>query len=240
MADCPLLIAHRGASARAPENTLASILAAIDMGAACIEFDVRATRDGHLVLFHDAKLDRITGHAGAVESLDLAALDALDAGRWFADGRFAGQRMPKLREAIALCRDNHVTPLIEHKTGQPELYAAILRELNVERQVILQSFDWPFLAQLRRISPQTPIGALGQGAISPDAVARLHALTPDMVAWKHTDLAPTDLTALRGAAANSPRLAVWTVNDPVVAKAWTDAGIDAIITDTPDMLFASQ
>jgi glycerophosphoryl diester phosphodiesterase len=97
------IIAHRGSSVDRPENTLASTLRAIEAGATAVEVDVRTTRDGHLVLSHDATLDRTTDGTGPIGEKTLEEIRRLDAGSWF-DKRYAAERMPTLNEVLAICR----------------------------------------------------------------------------------------------------------------------------------------
>ncbi len=104
MADRPAVVAHRGASAYAPENTLAAFERSLALGIADLEFDVRATRDGVPVVIHDQMVDRTTDGAGPVSELTLAELKRLDAGSWFRS-EFAGEQVPTLEEVFALLRD---------------------------------------------------------------------------------------------------------------------------------------
>src|SRR5436309_263912 len=97
----PFIVAHRGASALAPENTLAAFRRALEAGAPAVECDVHLTADGAPIVIHDARVDRTTNGTGEVASLTLAALRALDAGGWF-DPRFAGERLPTLEETLAI------------------------------------------------------------------------------------------------------------------------------------------
>lgn len=97
------IIAHRGSSADRPENTLASTLRAIEAGATAVEVDVRTTRDGYLVLSHDATLDRTTDGTGPIGEKTLEEIRRLDAGSWF-DKRYAAERMPTLEEVLAVSR----------------------------------------------------------------------------------------------------------------------------------------
>src|SRR5690606_40107102 len=100
----PLRVAHRGARAEGPENTLAAIRLALEKGADGFELDVHRTRDGHLVVCHDETVDRTTDGTGAIGAMTLAELKRLDAGRWF-DERFAGERIPTLDEVWALAEE---------------------------------------------------------------------------------------------------------------------------------------
>ncbi len=108
------VVGHRGASAHAPENTLASLRRAWELGAAWVEFDVKLTRDGVPILMHDAKLKRTTNGSGLVASLDYAAIARLDAGAWF-PGAFAGERIPTLDEAVALLQELGLAANVEIK-----------------------------------------------------------------------------------------------------------------------------
>lgn len=229
----PLVIAHRGASAIAPENTAAAIREALRLGAKVIEFDVRATRDGELVLFHDKELDRLALRPGAIESLDWATVKTLDVGKWFTKGSFAGEPVPRFEEAVKQCLEGGAIPLIEHKTGDAAAYARVIRALEAADRVIVQSFDWKFLAAFRQEMPEVKIGALGSKELDAAKHSTLSGLRPDWVGWNHADLLETDLPRVRALGA---RLALWTVNDPDIATLWLKRGADAIITDVPDVI----
>lgn len=227
----PVVIAHRGASAVAPENTRVAIGEAIRMKAPVIEFDVRATSDGELVLFHDDDMERLVGRKGALESIPWNEFKSVDVGKWFGDGSFAGEKPIRLADAIRICLDGGAIPLIEHKTGPAVDYAEVLRELEVADRVIVQSFNWDFLTNLKKELPGLAMGALGSKNLSGEKLAELKALAPDWVGWKYQDLRSSDVGKIHEL---ESRIALWTVNDPAVAKAWVAAGVDAIITDVPD------
>jgi glycerophosphoryl diester phosphodiesterase len=227
----PLVIAHRGASAIAPENTASAIREALRLGAKVIEFDVRTTSDGELVLFHDKELDRLALRPGTIESLDWATVQTLDVGKWFTKGSFAGEPVPRFEEAVKLCLAGGAIPLIEHKTGDAGDYARVIRGLNAMDRVIVQSFDWKFLAEFRKAMPEVPIGALGGKEFDAAKRAELAALKPDWIGWNFKDLKESEVAFAHGLGA---KLALWTVNDPAIAKSWVERGADAIITDVPD------
>ncbi len=227
----PLVIAHRGASQVAPENTAASIREAIRLGAKVIEFDVRVTKDGELVLFHDDELDRVAGRPGTIEEIDWATVQGLDVGKWFTKGAFAGEKILRFDDAVKLCLEGGAIPLIEHKTGAAKDYAGVIRGLNAMDRVIVQSFDWEFLREFREAMPGVPIGALGSKELDAAKQAKLAALKPDWIGWNYKDLKEAELPLVHGLGA---KLALWTVNDAVIAKRWVELGADAIITDTPD------
>jgi glycerophosphoryl diester phosphodiesterase len=229
----PLVIAHRGASAIAPENTASSIREAIRLGAKVIEFDVRVTSDGELVLFHDKELDRVAGRPGTIEASAWEAVQTFDVGTWFTGGKFAGEKVLRFDDAITLCLEGGATPLIEHKTGSAKAYAAVIEKLGAGDKVIVQSFDWDFLTEFKEVMPGVLIGALGSKELSAVHLADLKTLSPDWVGWNFSDLKDSDLPSLHQLPAT---VVLWTVNDPAIATARIAAGIDGIITDVPDLI----
>lgn len=218
--DFPLIIAHRGASAHAPDNTIKAIELAVEAKADWIEFDVRVIADGSLILQHDGSVRVADGTNAKTAALTLEAARAIDVGE--------GERMPLLSEAIAACGE--VTPLIEHKTGSAEAYLKVIRDLGVEDQVIVQSFNWGFLRDLRQLAPQLPVGMLGSKPITPERLDEILELKPNLVGWKFSDLTEADIKALSDAKIET---AIYTVNDPAVATEMVELGVDAIITDRP-------
>lgn len=229
----PIVIAHRGASAVAPENTRSAIKAAIEMGAKVIEFDVRETSDGVLVLFHDADLKRFLGRKESIESLRWDEVKGLDVGGWFEGGAFAGETPILFETALRLCLEHGVTPLIEHKSGAPENYASVLEKLDVVDEVIVQSFSWTFLRGVAEVLPNLRIGALGTKKLDSKKVEQLLSLRPDWVGWKYSDLSSKAFFTLKE---KGFLVALWTVNDPKEAAKWMSQGVDGVITDYPDKM----
>src|SRR5512135_624414 len=141
-----MVVAHRGSSGSAPENTLAAFRMAIDAGVDMIELDVRMTRDYHLVVHHDRRLERTTNGRGLVWEKTLQELKFLDAGSWYAP-RFRGETIPTLREVMDML-PAHVGLNIEVKTdGDPrknqaleESCVLLIRERRFEKRTILSSF----------------------------------------------------------------------------------------------------
>jgi glycerophosphoryl diester phosphodiesterase len=153
----PLVSAHRGFSTKAPENTMPALRAAFDAGADLIEIDVRLTRDGTLVLMHDAGVDRTTDGKGAISQMTVEQVRKLDAGNWF-DSKFAGTRVPTLDEVLAWSR-GRVGLLIELK-NYPERKEVFVDELvttiiknDAEDFVVPASFDHPTLTEIHRRQP---------------------------------------------------------------------------------------
>ena len=122
------IIAHRGSSSDRPENTLAAIRRAIEVGATAVEVDVRTTRDGQLVLSHDATLDRTTDGQGEISIRTLSEIKQLDAGSWF-DERFRGERVPTLAEALAACRGK-IDVLLDLKQQGDDYAQAVANEVR--------------------------------------------------------------------------------------------------------------
>ena len=166
----PLFIAHRGYSARYPENTLAAFNGAIDAGAHMIELDVCLSKDRHLVVIHDETVDRTTNGTGAVKALTLDQLGRLDAGSWF-DPRFNTERLPTLAQVLDAVK-GHLLVNIEIK---PEAFEAdgpadaverqvlnLVREKNMLDEVLVSSFEWLMLDNLRKLEPGIALGLLSE------------------------------------------------------------------------------
>ena len=234
----PLIVAHRGASASHPENTLPAFSAGLDDGAAIVELDFRQARDGTLVCLHDQTIDRTTDGAArfgrdrvAVDTLSLAELDALDAGSWKGSA-FAGVRVPTLRQALQTIQPRGIT-MIEHKSGDAAALVELLRDGGWTEDVIVQSFDWEWLSELRRLAPTLTLGALGSNRLTADDLARLDALGVSLVHWEAEDLTLEDLRALE---ARGFLTCVYTVDDDLGLLGAIGAGLSAITTDVPARL----
>ncbi len=223
----PLAIAHRGNSIVAPENTVAACTAAAGV-AQLVEFDVRRCATGELVVIHDDTVDRTTDGTGSVASMSLAELQALDAGSWFSPD-FAGERIPTMAQALAAILPG-MTPLIERKTGPAAQYVSELQALGVEQEVILQSFDWVFLAEVHGLDPNIRLGALGSGALTPATLATIQAAGAETVAWAKNDVGPAEVALVHSA---ELELFVWTVNDTAETEWFIALGVDGIISDDP-------
>lgn len=230
--EAPLIIAHRGDSSKAPENTHAAISKAIEARADLVEFDVRVTADGALVLFHDETLSRFTKEKTPFASLGFEAARKLDVGSWFEPETkaFASERPPTLDEAIQACIDGETIALIERKTGSAEAYVESIRRLKAEKHVVMQAFDWKFLEEFRKLAPEISLGALGSKAIDSERLEILKRLKPDWVGWnqKYLDRSEIDRFHEMGF-----QVAVWTVNDLARLRQFAGWGVDALITDRP-------
>jgi glycerophosphoryl diester phosphodiesterase len=170
-----LVIAHRGNSSQAPENTLPAFQSALDAKADLVELDYYHSADGVPVVIHDKILDRTTnaedvlGQAKLlVDALPLADLRKLDVGVWFED-KFTGTKMPTLTEALDLIQTSSVT-LIERKAGDPAALIRLLEEKGLTDRVVVQAFDWEFVAECRRRSPRLALGTLSGKPANPEQI----------------------------------------------------------------------
>ena len=160
----PLVVAHRGASGYAPENTFASFALGLEQGADLLELDVHLSRDGEPVVIHDEALDRTTDGRGLVVEHTVAELRQFDAGAWFGP-QFAGQRIPTLDEVLAWAR-GRICLALEIKNA-PSFYpgieakiAALLDRHDMLRRTLVISFDHPALRRLGGLAPGLLTGAL--------------------------------------------------------------------------------
>ncbi|MBD7917828.1 glycerophosphodiester phosphodiesterase [Cellulomonas sp. Sa3CUA2] len=232
------VVAHRGSSWVAPQNTLAAFESAARAGADAIELDVQLTADGHVVVIHDDTLDATTSGSGRLDGTTLADVRALDAGSWFSPA-YAGQRVPLLEEVVdLLLRHPSVDLLCEVKgewtAEQAARVTGPLRDAGLASRVVVQSFSPGTVAALREADPDLRRGLLLEDV--PGDVLDVCAALDVVMANPH-GLAvlqdPSLVARLHGAGL---RVAVWTLNEPAHWAAAVDLGVDEIITDRPDHL----
>ncbi|QQL44362.1 glycerophosphodiester phosphodiesterase family protein [Sulfuriroseicoccus oceanibius] len=228
MRDETLIIAHRGASATAPENTMAAIYQALEDGAHWVEIDVQETADGEIVLFHDSDFKRVGRTALNIWDAQSSDLDQIEIGSWFAP-EFASETTPTLRQALEACR-NRAGVLIELKYyGHDEMLEQrvinIVEDLQMVDQVMIMSLQRPGIEKVRQLRPDWKIGLLSSVAVGD--LTRLDV----------------DFLGLNARAATKPLIErahragidvfVWTVNDPISMSSLTSRGADGLITDKP-------
>jgi len=230
-----LVIAHRGNSSVAPENTLPAFQAALDAKADLVELDYYHSADGQLVVIHDEILDRTTdaevvfGKTGlVVGGLPLVELQKLDAGSWF-DDKFVNTRLPTLVQALDLIQSASVT-LIERKGGDAAALVRLLEEKKLIEKVVVQAFDWKFVAECRRLSPTLALGTLSGKPANEEQIRAAAATGADLIVWDNEKIgrAQIDLIHQLGKKAWA-----YTVDKPERASALIAAGIDGIITNKP-------
>ncbi len=234
----PVVIAHRGASAFAPENTLASFNLAVTLGADAVELDVKLSKDGVPVIMHDATVDRTTTGKGKVIDLPLAELKTFDAGKW-KDAKYTGEPIPTLEEVFASVGSRLWinVELTNYSTPNDDLVprvVALIQKMNLQKRVLLSSFDPRNLRRARQLDPSLPLAQLTSADMAiylrdvwfapffphqarhPDVVQ----LKQKGVAWYHQ---------------HGYKVNVWTNNDPDDMRAFVQQGIDGLITDVPDV-----
>ena len=234
------VIAHRGASSEAPENTMAAFHRGIEAGAGFIETDLQLSRDARLVAIHDGTLDRTTNGQGPVSAKTLEELRQLDAGAWFSDGAggrhkgsFGGQRIPTLDEILSLGREKDIGVYLELKTpavsGAEHALVGALRASGEIVRVIVMSFDLAVLAKVRNSEPLIVTGYLCEKP-GPNAVREAVEIGARQI-LPRCDHVTRDL--IEEAHKSDLKVVTWTVNDPAQAKALVDMRVDGIITDYP-------
>ena len=231
----PLTIAHRGASRQAPENTIPAFAAAVNLGVDLVEFDYQLSADGTPVVIHDADLDRTTNAAEIWGSTRLKVaecswteLAALDAGSWFSPA-FSSTPLPSLADTLATIVPSSLA-LVERKSGDAASLCGWLEKANLTEQVVVQSFDWAFLTECRRLIPQLTLAVLGEGTLTPDRLDAAADLRAAAVAW---DNARTDAATIAAIHARGLKAWVWTVDDPNRWRELLAWGIDGMITNDP-------
>jgi len=250
----PIITAHRGASGLAPENTLPAIQRAMEAKAEYAEVDVQVSADGHIVLFHDMTLDRITGKSGSVRERTWMELQTLDAGEWFhgkfqttppgnstesifmseaPDVRFDGTVIPDLNQVIDTVRGK-MKLNIELKTTNradrlPELVVRLVERKEFVDQCVVTSSDRAALQRVKEINPHITAGYV-------------FSEIPEKSIWNsefewllpHRQLLRQQLVTRIHASGKAVH--VWTVNEVSEMKNYVELGVDGILTDFPDRL----
>lgn len=232
----PILIAHRGESHDAPENTLAAVNLAWQRGVPAVEVDVRMTADGALVVIHDADTRRIGRPRRLIRTMTLAAVRTLDAGTW-KDPRWAGERIPRLRDVLATV-PGHGRLFIEMKEGA-ETVPALLADIGAVAldpgQVVVMSFLSETVHAVARALPGIEVCLLVRvrDYLPSGAWERVLLQARELGATGLDVESHPRLNAARIEAAHSARMPVyvWTVNRPATARRLAAAGIDGITTD---------
>lgn len=233
----PLTTAHRGDPVAAPENTLPSIVAAINGGADIVEFDLQLSRDGHAVLMHDDTLDRTTDGEGPVGALTLRELRALDAGSWFGDA-WRGTRIPTATDVLSAFVDTEATALVEFKgtwdDADLEPVIATIYELGIADRTVVASFEARTMLALGRTAPDLQ-RALTMRVLpaSPLGLVNAYGATLVVTSMRSVELSPRIVAQLQQAGVT---VIVYTLNSRTYWQQARAAGVDAIVTDDPRAL----
>ena len=234
----PVVFAHRGASAHAPENTIPSFELALTQGADAIELDAKLTSDGQIVVFHDATIDRTTEGTGRLAQKTLAELRSLDAGSFFSD-QFRGTKIPTLEEVfeavgkkifVNVELTNYATP----RDALVEKVCALVRKHGLEKSVIFSSFFASNLRQAQRFLPDVPRGLLALDGWM-GAWARSFGFSFGNYAALHPYLTDVNAQQVSRVHQLKRRIHVWTVNKPEDVARLNSWGVDGIFTDDPQL-----
>lgn len=231
----PTIFAHRGASAYAPENTMAAFELAAIQGAQAVEFDVKLTTDKQVVIHHDQTLERTTNGTGHITKRSYAELKELDAGSWKSE-KYRGEKIPLLSDVleavgkkvlINIELTNYATPM----DGLVSFTAAIVKKHNLQKRIMFSSFYFTNLVTARRLLPDVPIGLLildGRQGWHQRMVSRLIRFDAD-----HPYLTDVNENMVTRLHKQNRRVNVWTVNDPKDMRDLRSMGVDGIFTDDP-------
>lgn len=250
--DRPLVIAHRGYSMIAPENTIPAFELGKTAAADLIELDYYVSKDGVAMSFHDRTLDRTTNvvevwgvEGKLVSDYSVRALKTLDVGSWFHDS-YAGLRMPTLVESLDAIQAGGGVTLIERKEGEAADLVQIIRQHNLTNQVVVQAFDWNFLKEVHKMLPEQALGALGpnrvhEGRDIPREERELSAYWVDeavkagvrVIGWNRQ----VNAEAIAYAQSKGLKIWVYTINDAELADRLLGMGVDGIITDNPSLIW---
>lgn len=239
------IIAHRGASHDAPENTLAAFKLGWQQRADAVELDIWLTKDGKIVVCHDANTKRTTGTTKKIPESTLAELRTLEAGSW-KDPKWKSEKLPTLTEALALIPAGKRL-VIEIKCG-PEVLPELERDLKASgkpaSQLVIISFKYDVCAEAKKLFPKIPVLYLSSfkqdeatGAWTPTPAeliqkAKAAGLEGINLSYK----GPLDAAFVKQTHAAGLKFYVWTVNDADVARKLVAAGADGLTTDRPEWL----
>jgi glycerophosphoryl diester phosphodiesterase len=242
----PLLIAHRGYSQLAPENTLPAFELALAAGAKLVEMDCRETKDGVPIVVHDRELDRTTDARKRwrkrhirVESRTLAEIRTLDAGSWFGPS-YAGARVPLLSEALDIIGPGAIA-LIERKSGSAENCIKVLREKGWASRTLILAFEWNYLCDFHEQAPEQMLAALGPPHRMPNGRRPLRISRglnkrwlnyaqktgASVIIWNKR----VSKAAIRQAHERGFKVFIYTVDNMRLAKELLKKGVDGLITN---------
>ena len=235
----PPVIAHRGASAYAPENTMIAFTKAAQLGIKWVEFDVMQAVDGEAIVFHDETLDRTTNGHGDVKNESYARLRALDAGRWF-NSVFSGERIPNLQQVVEFLQQNNMSANVEIKPLPGQEENTVIKALEIitpifpqpNPAILFSSFSIESLQALRLHSPNCLLGLLlhewehgWQDTCESLQCVSIHVNEEIMTKEMANKIKKMGRILL-----------CYTVNDPNRAKELFSWGVDAVFSDNPDRI----
>lgn len=230
--------AHRGASAIAPENTIAAFRAAAEQGARWVELDVALLADDTLVVIHDDTIDRTTSGTGSLGALRRDDLAALDAGTWF-DARFSGERLPTLAEAIDALGELGMSANVEikqheHHKSLDQLVHAVQADIarrGANTEIMISSFDPEALKAMHALEPDLEMAMLW--VVPPEDWAdQLKAIPATTI---HMHYKALSIGLLEQTREKGIKVRAWTCNNPIELISFWGAGLTGVITDDPGL-----
>lgn len=237
----PVNLAHRGASSLAPENTLEAFRMAVEAGAGGLELDVHLTRDGHVVVIHDATVDRTTSGTGAVAEMTLDELRGLDAG----NGKYGDVQVPTLAEVLEEFPGVPINiDIKEAYPGVQEAVLGVLRDAGAEGRVLVAATPHGIISRFRKLSG----GRVSTGASKWEIavfyiLSRLHlerlirpAYDALQVPLRHRGIPLVTRRFVEAAHSRGVRVDVWIINQADEMRRLLDLGADVIMTDRPETL----
>jgi glycerophosphoryl diester phosphodiesterase len=232
----PVIFAHRGASAQAPENTLAAFELALAQNADGIELDVKLSADGQVVVIHDSTVKRTTGSDGRVKDLSLGQLQSLEAGSFFSE-KFRGEKIPTLEEVFEIVgkRTFINVELTNYNTPRDQLVekvCSLVKKNELQNRVMFSSFFASNLSKARLYLPDVPRGLLAMNGIF-GAWARSFGFAFGRYEALHPHLKDVTSQQVQRVHRLNRRIHVWTVNRAEDMRRLFHWGVDAIFTDDP-------
>ncbi len=242
MMELPKVIAHRGLSALAPENTLVAMQAAQQQGLKWVEFDVQLSADQQPVVFHDDDLDRTSNGSGPLADLTLMQLQQLDVGSWW-DNKFVGEKIPTFAEMVIFLAEQGLLMNVELKpTNDDEsaLVKAVLTVLShhwpdLLAEPLLSSFQWSVLYELRKQGSSHPLGLLMHEWCD-DWLQHANALQVASVNVNQSLLTEERIVEIKS---EGYLVTAYTVNDLHRAKQLWDLGVSSVFSDNAHELLAA-
>jgi glycerophosphoryl diester phosphodiesterase len=232
----PTIFAHRGASAYAPENTMAAFKLALDQGADAIEMDAKLSADGHVIVMHDDTVNRTTDGSGSVKSLTLADLLSLDTGSKFPP-LFKSEKVPSLQQVFEtfgrkIFIDVELTNYSSPKDDLVDKVVALVKKFSLEERVLLSSFNLMALIQARKLLPDVALGFITYAGLADVALrSKLVRFGPRLAFHaSFKDVTPYLVQTTQKA---KSRIHVYTVNLPEQIQQLYKASVDGIFTDDP-------
>jgi glycerophosphoryl diester phosphodiesterase len=234
----PVVLAHRGDSRVAPENTRPAFESALRLGVDLVELDYHESADGVPVVFHDEELDRCTdacarwgGQKVPLASRAWSDLCQLDAGRWFGDS-FGGTRLMRLEDALRL-----ICPragcMIERKGGDAATLVNLIERLGYVDRCVITAFDWPFLARCHSLSARMLLGALGTETLTERHLAEAKQMGARVIGWDNDFVTAEHVELVH---AHHLQAWVWTVDDASRAAELIAWGVDGLISNVPGVM----